>query len=117
MFRLDADLKVYLHRDAVDFRKGINGLAMLVEQSMGQDPFVRAAYAFRNRGCNRIKLLIYDRTGFWLLIKRLEQDRFAWPRRSQAVMELTAEQLHWLLDGIDIEAVQRHPVRQYQHAL
>lgn len=85
MFRLDADLKVYLHRDAIDFRKGI-------------------------------KLLIYDRTGFWLLIKRLEQDRFVWPRRSQAVMELTAEQLHWLLDGIDIEAVRRHPVRQYQHA-
>lgn len=81
MFRLDADLKVYLHREAIDFRNGINGLATLVEQSMGQDPFVRAAYAFRNRSCNRIKLLIYDRTGFWLLIKHLEQDRFTWPRR------------------------------------
>ncbi|MDE2430153.1 MAG: IS66 family insertion sequence element accessory protein TnpB [Burkholderiales bacterium] len=93
MFRLDADLKVYLHREAIDFRKGINGLATLVGQSMGQDSFARAAYAFRNRGGNRIKLLIYDRTGFWLLIKRLEQDRFAWPRRPQAVMELTAQPL------------------------
>lgn len=115
MFRLDAELKVYLHREAVDFRKSINGLAALVEQSMGLDPFAGAAYAFRNRRCDRIKLLIYDRTGFWLLMKRLEQDRFVWPRRSQAVLELTAEQLRWLLDGIDIEAVQRHPVRQYQH--
>jgi transposase len=115
MFRLDAELKVYLHREAVDFRKSINGLAALVEQSMGLDPFAGAAYAFRNRRCDRIKLLIYDRTGFWLLMKRLEQDRFVWPRRTQAVLELTAEQLHWLLDGIDIEAVQRHPVRQYQH--
>jgi transposase len=116
MFHLDADLKVYLHREAVDFRKSINGLAVLVEQSMGRDPFARAAYAFRNRRCDRIKLLLYDRTGFWLLMKRLEQDRFVWPRGAQAVLALTAEQLHWLLDGIDIEAVQRHPARQYQHA-
>jgi transposase len=69
---------------------------------MGLDPFGGAAYAFRNRRCDRIKLLMYDRTGFWLLMKRLEQDRFVWPRRTEAVLELTAEQLHWLLDGIDI---------------
>jgi transposase len=48
MFHLDADLKVYLHREAVDFRKSINGLATLVEQLMGRDPFARAVYAFRN---------------------------------------------------------------------
>lgn len=115
MFRLDADVKVYLHREAIDFRKSINGLATLVEQSMGCDPFAGAAYVFRNRRCDRIKLLIYDRTGLWLLMKRLERDRFVWPWRSQTVVELTAEQLHWLLDGIDLEAVRRHPVRQYQH--
>ncbi len=115
MFRLDADLKVYLHREAIDFRKSINGLAVLVEQSMGLDPFAGAAYIFRNRRCDRIKLLIYDRTGFWLLMKRLEQDRFVWPRRSQAVLELTSEQVHWLLEGIDLEALRRHPVRKYQH--
>ena len=116
MFRLDADLKVYLHREAVDFRKSINGLATLVEQSMGLDSFARAAYVFRNRRCDRIKLLMYDRSGFWLLMKRLEQDRFVWPRRAQGVLELTSEQLHWLLDGIDIEEVHRHPARQYRHA-
>ena len=70
MFHLDADLKVYLHREAVDFRKSINGLATLVEQSMGRDPFARAVYAFRNR-CDGIKLLLYDRTGFWLLMNQL----------------------------------------------
>jgi transposase len=115
MFRLNAELRVYLHRDAVDFRLGINGLAALVEQSMQLDPFARAVFAFRNRRRNRIKLLLYDRTGFWLLLKRLEEDRFVWPRREQAVMELTTEQLHWLLEGIDIEAVRRHPSRQYRH--
>jgi transposase len=115
MFHLDANLKVYLHREAVDFRKSISGLAALFEQSMGRDPFARAVYAFRIRRCDRIKLLLYDRIGFWLLMKRLEQDCFVWPSCAQGVLELTAEQLHWLLDGIDIEAVQRHPARQYQH--
>jgi transposase len=115
MFRLDAELRVYLHREAIDFRIGLNGLATLVEQSMQLDPFARAVYAFCNRRRNRIKLLLYDRTGFWVLMKRLEADHFVWPRRQQAVIELTTEQLHWLLDGIDIDAVRRHPERQYRY--
>jgi transposase len=49
------------------------------------------------------------------MMKRLEADRFVWPRQQQAVMELTSEQLHWLLEGIDIDAVRRHPSRQYRH--
>ncbi|AKM29339.1 transposase [Pandoraea faecigallinarum] len=115
MFELDAKLTVYLHRDAIDFRKSINGLAGLVEAD-GMDPFGSALYAFSNRRRDRIKLLGWGGNGFWLLMKRLEEDRFVWPRRPQAVMELTTEQLHWLLEGIDIEAVRRHPARQYRHA-
>jgi transposase len=116
MLRFADDLRVYLHREPVDFRCGINTLAALVEESMQLDPLARAVYAFRNRKCDRIKLLLYERTGFWLLLRRLEQDHFVWPRRQQAVIELTTEQLHWLLDGIDIDAVRRHPVRRYLHA-
>lgn len=114
-FRFDEGLKVYLHRDAVDFRKSINGLAALVEQTMGLDPFAAAVYVFRNRRADRIKILGWDRNGFWLLFKRLEQDRFAWPRQA-AVATLSVEQLHWLLQGIDIEAMQRHPRRAYHRA-
>ena len=116
MFRLGDDLQVYLHREPIDFRAGINSLAVMVQETMTLDPFAPAVFAFCNRRCDRIKLLVYDRTGFWLLMKRLEQDRFIWPRRTQGVLALTAEQLHWLLDGIDIEAVRRHPERKYQHA-
>jgi len=111
MFLFGADVQVYLHRNAVDLRLGINGLVALVEQSMQLDPFARAVYAFHNRRRNGVKLL----NGFWLLLKRQEEDRFAWPRRQQAVIELTTEQLHWLLDGIDVDAERRHPSRQYQH--
>src|ERR1700757_1260023 len=115
MFRFDANVQVYLHRNAVDFRLGINGLVALVEQSMQLDPFARAVFAFHNRRRNRVKLLLYERTGFWLMLRRLEEDHFVWPRRQQAVIELTTEQLHWLLEGIDIDAVRRHPVRPYRH--
>jgi len=113
MFRLDPGLKVYLHRDAVDGRKNINGLALLVEQDLGLDPFAAAVYVFSNRRRNRVKLLLWDRTGFWLLMKRLEADRFIWPKQT-AVVALTVEQLHWLLEGIDLSVMRTHPLREYR---
>lgn len=113
MFRLDERLKVYLHRAPVDFRLNINGLALLVEQTLGLDPFAECVYVFSNRRRNRVKILGWDRTGYWLLLKRLEQDRFTWPDDA-AVPTVTVEQLHWLLEGIDIAVVQRHPKRVYE---
>ncbi|CAD6873683.1 IS66 family insertion sequence element accessory protein TnpB [Methylomonas fluvii] len=112
MFRFDAGLKVYLHREPVDGRKAINGLVVLVEQALCLNPFEPAIYVFRNRRRDRIKLLLWDRTGFWLMIKRLEADRFCWPKDA-AVVTLTVEQLHGLLAGIDLAAMQPHPVRIY----
>jgi len=113
VFRFDPDLKVYLHREPIDFRLSINGLALLVEKALGLDPFAPCAYVFGNRRRNRVKILLWDRNGFWLLLKRLEQDRFSWPT-AEAVPSLDIEQLHWLLEGIDIAAVQRHRLRVYQ---
>lgn len=115
MFRLDEGLKVYLHRAPIDFRLSINGLVVLVEQALGLNPFAACVYVFGNRRRNRVKILGWDRNGFWLLLKRLEQDRFVWPAES-AVPTLTVEQLHWLLEGIDIATVQRHPHRVYARA-
>lgn len=101
MFRFDEGLKVYLHREPVDFRLSINGLAVLVEQALGLDPFASCVYVFGNRRRDRVKILAWERNGFWLLLKRLEQDRFVWPSAA-AIPTLTVEQLHWLLEGIDI---------------
>jgi transposase len=115
MFRFAPELKVYLHRDAVDGRKAINGLALLVEQSLGLDPFSPALFVFSNRRRDRIKILLWDRTGFWLLIKRLEADRFTWPKDAD-VVTLSVEQLHWLLAGIDLTAMRPHPERNYLQA-
>lgn len=115
MFRFDPALKVYLHREPVDGRKNINGLALLVEQALGLDPFVPALFVFSNRRRDRIKILLWERTGFWLMLKRLEADRFKWPK-GDAVVTLSVEQLHWLLAGIDLAAMRPHPERKYLQA-
>jgi len=61
VFRLGADLKVYLHREPIDFRAGINSLAVLVQEVMELDPFAPAVFAFCNRRHDRMKLLFFDR--------------------------------------------------------
>ena len=116
MFRLNEDLAVFVHRDAVDFRKNINGLAAMVEQAMQLDPFARAAYVFANRRRDRVKILGWQKNGFWLLTKRLEADRFVWPRVDQNIVELTVEQLHWLLEGYDLAAMRGHPELAFRRA-
>ena len=115
MFRFDPALKVYLHREPVDGRKAINGLALLVERALGLDPFAPAVFVFSNRRRDRIKILLWERTGFWLMIKRLEADRFKWPKDAE-VVTLNVEQLHWLLAGIDLAAMHPHPERKYLQA-
>lgn len=85
MFRLNAQLVVYLHREPVDFRKSINGLAALVEQGLGMDPFAPALFVFGNRRRDRVKILGWEKNGFWLLTKRLEAERFVWPRAEETL--------------------------------
>lgn len=100
---------IYLHRDAVDFRKSIDGLCGIVEQEMGKSPFGRELFVFTNRSRNKLKVLYFDRTGFALWYKRLERDRFHWPRKADvATVKLTAEQINWLLDGYDITKMRPH---------
>ena len=99
-FTLNAARAVYLHQGAVDFRKRINGLASLVEHGLGLDVFADALFVFANLRRDRIKILGWDVNGFWLLYKRLEKDRFIWPRGEAGVVTLSVEQLHWLLKGV-----------------
>ena len=102
--KLLADVKaVYLHRDVVDFRKSINGLVLIVEQEMGLSPFADALFVFCNKSRDKLKLVYWDKTGFCLFYKRLERDKFKWPRRHhEAVLSLSDQQWQWLLSGYDI---------------
>jgi transposase len=114
VFRFDEGLNVYLHRDPVDFRYGMNSLSILVEQMMQLNPTDSSLYVFTNRRCDRVKILGWDHNGFWLLLKRLEEkDRFVWPDSSAVVVTLDVERLQRLLKGVDIAALRRHPKRNY----
>ncbi|KVD78076.1 transposase, partial [Burkholderia ubonensis] len=71
-----------------------------------------ALFVFGNRRRDRVKILGWGGNGFWLLLKRLEADRFVWPNGGDTIT-LSAGQLHWLLDGIDLAVIQKHPQRFY----
>ena len=95
--------QVYLYREPIDFRKAIDGLSVLVEQELGLSPFASAMYVFTNRGRNRIKALYWHRNGFCLWQKRLERDKFAWPRDTQdATRTISLQEFGWLLEGFDL---------------
>jgi len=94
---------IYLHRDPVDFRKAVNGLVLIVEQQMELSPFSEALFVFCNKSQDKIKVLYWDKTGFCLWYKRLEKERFKWPRKyAQPVMNLSTEKWQSLLSGYDI---------------
>lgn len=116
MFRLNPDLMVYVHRDAVDFRKSVNGLVAIVEQALHLDVFGSACFVFSNQRRDKVKLLGWQKNGFWLCYKRLEGDRFIWPGSETTVLTLSIEQLHWLLDGIDLSVLQGHHRRTFKRA-
>ena len=85
----------------VDFRKGAEGLAALVRETMGADPFSGTVYVFRARRTDRVKLIFWDGTGVCLYAKRLEDGEFRWPKLQDGMMRLTAAQLSALLEGLD----------------
>lgn len=85
----------------VDFRKGMDGLAALVQAEMQHDPFSGVIYVFRAKRADRIKLIWWDGTGLCLMAKKLEQGAFKWPSLHDGVMRLTAAQLGALLEGLD----------------
>ena len=106
---------VYLATGHHDMRKSINGLALVVDETLGLDPVSPHWFVFCNRDCNRLKILHWDTNGFWLHCRRLEQGRFHWPRHAQDQLALavTARQLRWLIDGLNWQnAVAHQPIER-----
>jgi transposase len=93
-------------------RKQIDGLAALVRDGMGHNPLDGGLYLFAGMGGRRLKALYWDRNGFCLWQKRLEEDRFPWPGDTEAARAITVDQLTMLLDGIDFWRA--HQRRDYQ---
>ena len=98
MIALSPGGRVYLACGVTDMRKGAVGLAMLVQQSLAENPFDGAVYAFRGRRSGLIKLIWHDGIGLCMLTKRLESGKFIWPPIVDGGMILTPAQLALLLD-------------------
>ena len=94
--------RVVLACGAVDLRKGIDGLAMIIGDKYKQNPFEKGTlFLFCGQRSDRIKGLLWQGTGFLLLYKRLEDGRFSWPRTTQEAAELTEEQFNYLMLGLN----------------
>ena len=92
---------VWFYRNPVDFRKQIDGLVILVADTLQQDPTSGQLFVFRNRSADKLKILVWEGTGFWLLYKRNETGRFVFPALDDETVSLSVEQLQWLLSGLD----------------
>lgn len=86
---------------AVDFRKQIDGLVLLIADELSSSPTSGELFIFRNRSANKVKLLWYDTNGFWLCYKRLEKGKLKFPAIGSSVLELNHDELGWLLSGLD----------------
>ena len=112
------EVAVSLCREPVDMRKAINGLSILVEEVLERDPFSPQLFVFCNRKRDKLKILYWERSGFVLWYKRLEKQRFPWPRESDdAVVTMTGRELNWLLDGIDWFQLKPHEALSFDSVL
>lgn len=111
MLNLSCSVRIFLARDAVDFRKAHDGLHAIVRDEFGEDPLSGHVFVFLNKRVDRVKLLVWDRNGFWLLYKRLERGTFRPAAAGTgARVEVSRAELLMLLEGIDLKRgkIRRH---------
>ena len=104
MIPVPAGTRVWLAAGHTDMRKGFDGLAMLIQETLKRDPHDGQLFVFRGKRGDLIKLLWHDGQGMCLFAKRLERGRFIWPATVGEAVTITAAQLGYLLEGIDWRA-------------
>tara|TARA_B100000809_G_scaffold112650_1_gene111198 strand:+ start:502 stop:852 length:351 start_codon:yes stop_codon:yes gene_type:complete len=95
--------KIWLYLQPIDFRKQMDGLVVEVSSKLEKDPASGQWFVFRNKQGNKLKILLWERNGFWMLYKRVEKGRFQFPEKADEHRSLTPNQLSWLLSGISID--------------
>ena len=93
--------KVFIRPGATDLRKGLYGLLSIITDQMKMDPFNKCLFLFSNKSHKVIKVVVWDRFGFWLAQKRVENGTWPWPNTEEEVHEITEDELNMLLAGID----------------
>lgn len=107
-----ASVRVYVCLTPCDMRRSFDGLHALVRDHLQQDAFAGHLYLFSNRRKDRVKLLYWDRDGFALWAKRLEEGTYAWPHSRENPCQMSAAELSALLSGIDLNVARRR--KRYQ---
>lgn len=116
MLSLREDIKVYISFNPTDMRKSINGLAALVASEVEQSPASGHVFVFCNRSCKKVKCLFWDRNGFVLYYKMLDRGKFKFDRcQHTGVIEITHDQLSWLLSGLDFILMREFSENNYAH--
>jgi transposase len=101
-------VRVYLASGATDLRRSIDGLSAAVRDRLALDPLSGHLFLFRNRRGDRLKILVWDRSGFWVLYKRLERGTFSWPTEgTDHPVEMRSTDLSLLLSGMDLTQTRR----------
>jgi len=112
MLSFSGSLKVLVSLEPCDLRKSFNGLAALVGERLKEDLRQGGLFVFTNRRRTRLKVIYWDGTGVWILIKRLERGTFAWPKPGQVdgiKLKLAPEAFAMLTDGIDLRGARMRP--------
>ena len=111
MIQITSQMRILVAVEAVDFRRGIDGLARVCREALAADPFSGCLFVFRNRRGTALKVLTYDGQGFWLAHKRLSTGRFRWwPTSANAAATLEAHQLQRLIMAGDPAAPDAAPM-------
>jgi len=105
---LGGNHRIFLCRRSVDFRKAHDGLCAVIRDEFRDDPFSGDVFAFFNRAKNRIKLVVWDRNGFWLLYKRLEKGTFPFAVSGEGRLEIDQGQLAMILEGIEWKSARKY---------
>ena len=113
MISLPGRTRVWIAAGVTDMRKGMDGLAAVVQTALGERPFSGDVFVFRGKRGDLLKLLWWSGDGMNLYVKRLERGRFVWPQATSGAVHLSSAQLSMLLEGIDW----RRPVRTAQPEL
>jgi len=105
-------LRILVATQPVDFRKGHDGLAALVQSALKEDPFTGTVFVFRAKRADRLKLLFWDGTGLVMAYKRLEETTFAWPAIKDGLIPLNRAQFEALFSGLDWRRVKALEARR-----
>lgn len=110
MIPVPSGVRVWIAVGRTDMRRGMNGLALQVQETLGRDPFAGDLFVFRGQRGDLIKVLWHDGLGLSLYAKRLERGKFIWPAASAGAVSISAAQMAYMLEGIDW----RHPQQTWR---